>query len=320
MTTYTIRRLILVIPTLFLVTTMVFLMVRFIPGDVIELMVQEIGGRGFQDTQKTITELRHALGLDVPVHIQYAHWLGAAVQGDLGKSLWTEEPIVDELVRRIPISVELGIFAVVTGLIFALPIGIYSAIRQDSAGDQVGRSVSILSISVPGFWLATLVVVYPSIYLNWSPPLEYISPGEHLLDNIKQFLLPGFLMGLFYSGTIMRMTRTMMLEVLRQDYIRTAWAKGLKERAVILRHALRNALIPIITVIGLQLPALIGGNVVMEQIFTLPGVGRYLIEAINKRDYNVIVSINLVFSVAVLVVNLIVDMTYAWLDPRVHFK
>ena len=320
MQTYIIRRVLLIIPTLFLVTTIIFLSIRLIPGDVIELMVQEIGGRGYQDTQKTLAEMRHTMGLDIPIHIQYGNWLADAFQGDLGKSLWTEEPIANELGARIPVSVELGIFAIITGLMLAIPVGVYSAIRQDTKGDYAGRTIAILAISLPNFWIATMVVVYPSIYWNWSPPLEYIPPGDHLLDNIKQFILPGFIMGLFYAGMIMRMTRTMMLEILRQDYIRTAWAKGLRERTVIFRHAVRNALIPVVTIIGLQAPTLFGGSVVIEQVFTLPGVGRFLIEAINKRDYPVIVAINLLFAVAVLIINLLVDLTYAWLDPRVKYK
>jgi peptide/nickel transport system permease protein len=192
--------------------------------------------------------------------------------------------------------------------------------RQDTLGDYTSRTLAILALSIPAFWVAILVVVYPSIWWSWAPPLEYIPPTEDLVGNYFQFLIPGSIMGLYMFGTTLRMIRTMMLEVLRQDYIRTAWAKGLSERTVIFRHALKNALIPIVTIVGMQLPILIGGSIVIESIFVLPGVGRYMIEAISQRDYPVITAINLFFAVSMLTANLLVDISYAYLDPRIKYK
>ncbi|UCH42172.1 MAG: ABC transporter permease [Dehalococcoidales bacterium] len=320
MTGYVIRRLALIIPTLFLVTIIVFLLVRFIPGDIIELMVAEMSAEGTVTTEITAETIRTALGMDVPVHTQYGKWLGGVFRGDLGDSLWTGRAITVELGNRIPISFELGLLAIITALLIAIPIGVYSAIRQDTAGDYLGRTFAILCISLPGFWLGTMVVVYPSIWWNWSPPLDYIPIVENPIENLKQFIIPAVLMGMVMSGTTMRMTRTMMLEVLRQDYIRTAWSKGLMERVVVVRHAMKNALIPVVTIAAGMLPVLIGGTVVFESIFALPGVGLYMIEALNKRDYPIISGINVIMGMLVLVLNLVVDLTYAWLDPRVRYR
>lgn len=330
MTSYVIRRLALIIPTLFLVTMIVFLLARFIPGNIIDLMVAEMSAEGTVTTEVTAETVKHALGLDVPIHIQYGRWLGVwqdegggytgVLQFNLGDSMWSGRAVTRELVSKIPISLELGIMAIITALLISIPIGVYSAIRQDTGGDYLGRTFAILAISVPGFWLGTMVVVYPSIWWGWSPPLNYIHFVENPIENLKQFILPAVLMGMVMSGTTMRMTRTMMLEVLRQDYIRTAWSKGLKERVVVVRHALKNALIPVVTVAAGMVPVLIGGSAVMESIFTLPGVGRYLLSALSARDYPIISGINLTMGLLVLVLNLVVDLTYAWLDPRVSYQ
>jgi peptide/nickel transport system permease protein len=220
----------------------------------------------------------------------------------------------------LPISFELGLMALIIGVAVAIPIGIYSAMRQDTIGDYAGRSVAIIALSVPNFWIATMVIVFPSIWWNWTPRLDYIPFSKDPLGNLLQFVIPAAIMGLHMSGGIMRMTRTMMLEVLRQDYIRTAWSKGLKERVVVMRHALRNALIPIVTQIGMRVPTLIAGAVIMEQIFCLPGVGRYLVTAIGQRDYPIVSGINMVLAGFILLVNLTVDLTYAYLDPRIQYR
>ena len=330
MRSYVIRRLLLIVPTLFLVTILVFMTVRFIPGSVIDLMVAEMSMEASLGQQISEDYIKHSLGLDQPVQVQYLRWLGVmkqengqikgVVEGDLGNSLWSGRSITSEMGAKIPVSFELGIIAMITGLIIALPIGIYSAMRQDTWGDYAGRTFAILAISLPGFWIATMVIVYPSIWWGWSPSMEYIPFFKDPLGNLVQFIIPGVIMGMTMSGATMRMTRTMMLEVLRQDYIRTAWSKGLSERTVILRHALKNALIPVVTMVGMQLPILIGGAVITEQIFALPGIGRYLVDAINRRDYPIISGINLVVATMVLFVNLAIDLTYAWLDPRVQYK
>ena len=320
MRAYILRRLLLIIPTLFLVTVIVFGVIHLIPGSVIDLMVSEMAAESGMGSELTAEYLKHQLGLDVPIHIAYGRWLGSALQGDLGRSLWTGRIVTEDLIKRLPISFELGLIALITALLIALPIGIYSGIRQDTAGDYVGRTIAILAISLPSFWVGTMVIVYPSIWLGWSPPIKYIPFIENPITNLAQFGLPGVILGMALTGTTMRMTRTMMLEVLRQDYIRTAWAKGLNERVVVLRHALRNALIPVVSMIGLLLPILIAGSAVIEQIFCLPGIGLLLIQAISKRDYPVISGINLMVASFVLACNLLVDLTYAFLDPRVQYK
>ena len=330
MRTYIIRRFLLIIPTLFLVTIIVFLSVRFVPGSLVELMVSDRYRESDVSREEMVAMVRQQLGLDVPLWKQYLRWLGiwpqkdgafsGVFEGDLGKSLWSQRAIRDEIFKRIPISLELGIMAIITALLVAFPIGIYSAIRQDTIGDYGGRSFAILCIGVPSFWLATMIFVFPSKWFHWTPPVMYYPITQDLWANLKQFIIPGILMGMAMSGTTMRMTRTMMLEVLRQDYIRTAWSKGLRESVVVVRHALKNAMIPVITIIGLQLPILIGGSVIMEQIFVLPGMGRLMLDALSARDYPVVSGVNLVMGSAILVVNLLVDLTYAWLDPRIRYR
>lgn len=330
MRAYVIRRLLLLIPTLWLVTILVFLTVRFIPGSVVDLMVAEMSMESSLGQQINTTYIKHELGLDQPIYLQYGRWLGVVAQengktsgvleGNLGTSLWSGRSITQSMEQKLPVTFELGVFAIVTGLLIAFPIGIYSAIRQDTWGDYAGRTFAIAAISLPGFWIGTMVIVYPSIWWGWSPPMELIPFFKDPGGNIMQFLIPGIVMGLATSGGIMRLLRTMMLEVLRQDYIRTAWSKGLSERVIIFRHALKNALMPVVTVIGMMIPILIGGAVVIEEIFALPGMGRWLIDSINQRDYPIIEAINLVMAVAVLVSNLLTDLAYAWLDPRVQYK
>ena len=322
MRAYIIRRLLLMIPTLILVTIIIFTAVRFIPGNVIEIMVAEMAGDSDVAgvAELTAESLRKALGMDIPIHIQYLNWVGGLLQGDLGTSLWTNRDVAGEIIKRIPVTAELAILAVTIAVVFALPIGTFSAIRQDTWGDYGGRTIAILAISLPSFWLGTLVIVYPSVWWGWAPSMEYIPIVDDFAGNLGLFIIPGLITGLVFSGTTMRMTRTMMLEVLRQDYIRTAWAKGLAERTIIIRHALKNALIPVVTIVGLMFPILVAGTVVIEQIFNLPGIGRLLLDAITKRDYPIISGINVMAASFILMVNLAVDLTYGWLDPRVHFR
>lgn len=318
MRAYLIRRLLALIPTMFFATLIVFCVIRLIPGDIIDLMISQHDISDMEVTRKT---LEKALGLDVPLYIQYFKWIkGIILHGDLGNSLWLETSVSDEVLARLPVTLELAVIALIIGLAIAIPIGVYSAIRQDTAGDYAGRTVSILGLAIPGFWLGTMIVVYPSLWWGWSPPIELVAFREDPLENLKTFLIPGAVMGLAMSAVTMRMTRAMMLEVLRQDYIRTAWSKGLKEKIVIIRHALKNALIPVITLIGLQLPVLIGGAVVMEQIFVLPGLGLLMLEAIYQRDYPIVTGLMLVLGGIVLVINLLVDLSYGYLDPKVRYK
>ena len=219
-----------------------------------------------------------------------------------------------------PVTIELGVLSIVIGLLIALPVGIYSAIRQDTAVDYAGRSIAILGLATPNFWLALMVMIYPAVWWGWSPPMRLITFSEDPLGNLGMFLIPSLILGTYLAAATMRMTRTMMLEVLRQDYIRTAWSKGLKERVVVVRHAVKNVLIPVVTMVGLQLPILVGGAVIIENIFNLPGLGRLMLVALNDRDFPVVAGINLVFGTAVMGINLMIDLVYAVLDPRVRYQ
>ncbi|MDD5289525.1 MAG: ABC transporter permease, partial [Dehalococcoidales bacterium] len=297
----------------------VFAIIRFVPGSAIELMLAQHSPEGGTAADRvTVEYIRHSLGLDVPMYEQYLRWVGGIVRGDLGDSLWTGRPVVDSLANRLPISFELGLLGLIIAILIAVPLGVYSAIRQDTIGDYVGRTIAVLAISLPSFWIGTIVIVLPSVYLNWSPAVEYIPFASDPSGNFLQFIIPAAIMGMAMSGTTMRMTRTMMLEVLRQDYIRTAWSKGLRERVIVVRHAMKNALIPVVTMIGVLLPVLIGGSVVIETIFNLPGIGQLILQAVTQRDYPIISGVNLALGSFILFINLFIDVTYSWLDPRVR--
>ena len=321
MRAYIIRRLLLIIPTLFILSVLVFLSVRFIPGDTIDAMVSRMGSMGVGLGNIDREALEHMLGLDVPVHVQYGRWIGEIfLHGSLGESLIGSWSVEERIVERLPVTIELGFLAIVIGLVIALPVGIYSAIRQDTAADYVGRTAAIIGMSTPNFWLALMVMIYPALWWNWSPPMEYIPFSEDPLGNLGVLIIPSLILGTAGAAGTMRLTRTMMLEVLRQDYIRTAWAKGLKERVVITRHALKNAFIPVVTVIGMELPMLVGGAVIIENIFNLPGLGRLFVSALAERNYPVVSGVNLVIGIAVMGANLVTDLIYPYLDPRVRYS
>ncbi|MRR17636.1 MAG: ABC transporter permease [Deltaproteobacteria bacterium] len=315
---YLLKRVLALIPTILFATLIVFFVIRIIPGDIIDQMIAQHDISDQEVTRKTIEK---SLGLDVPVHIQYLRWMkNLFLHGDLGNSLWKDTKVSQEVMARLPVTFELSLIAIIFALLLAIPIGIYSAVRQDTAGDYFGRTISILGIAVPNFWLGTMFVVYPAIWWGWSPQMELIPFFQDPIGNLKLFVPPGIVLGFSLSGVTMRMMRAMMLEVLRQDYIRTAWAKGLPEKVVILRHALKNALIPVVTLFGLYLPVLIGGTVIVEQIFVLPGMGQLMFDAINQRDYPIITGLMLLIGLAVLVSNLLVDLSYGFLDPKIRVK
>lgn len=310
---YALKRLLVAIPSLLIATVIVFSLSRLIPGDVVTLMMQE------NQYAQSLEEMREKLGLNRPIYLQYFEWIGRAVRGDLGESLYSSRPVLQELARRAPVSLELGAVAVVFAVLMGVPIGVLSAVRQDSAEDYIARSGAILGLSAPGFWLGTLVVVLPAIYFGWSPSIKFIPFTRDPWGHMVQFLIPGFLLGIASAASIMRLTRTQLLEVLRQDYVRTAWSKGLGERVVVLKHSLKNALIPVVTVLGIQIAQVLSGAVIFETIFGLPGMGRFLFDAITERDYPVIQGINLVIVTTVVTVNLLVDVVYAYLDPRIRY-
>ena len=336
MRAYLIRRLLLIIPTLFILSILVFLLVRFIPGDAIDVMVVMMES-DFMGLQEEIDRegLERMLGLDVPVYVQYGRWIGVLptpdwftgeshfkglLQGSLGTSLFGQWAVEERLIGRLPVSIELGFLAIVIGLLIALPVGVYSAMRQDTAVDYVGRTAAIIGMATPNFWLALMVMLYPAIWWGWSPPLEWVPFTEDPLGNLGVLIIPSLILGTAMAAATMRLTRTMMLEVLRQDYIRTAWSKGLNERVVVLRHAVKNALIPVVTLIGMQVPLLIGGSVIIEHIFTLPGIGSLLLNALRLRDYPVVSGVNMFFASLVMVIILLTDLIYPYLDPRVRYS
>jgi peptide/nickel transport system permease protein len=309
---YVARRILLALLTLWGVSVVVFALVRALPGDAVVALLQEYA------YAKDVEEMRHQLGLDRPMPVQYIEWLGGVVTGDLGNSLRSKTPIADELGKRVPVTLELGALGMLVGALIAIPLGVLSAVRQHQWSDYLARGLAIAMLAVPGFWIGTLVVTLPSIWFKWSPPLFYTRFTTDPMKNLSIVIIPAVILGIALSGTLMRLTRAQMLEVLRQDYVRTARAKGLRGRTVVVRHALRNAMIPIVTLLGLQVSILVGGSVVLEQIFVLPGMGRYLLEAIQYRDYPVIQALNLIFAAAIILSNLVVDLAYGWLDPRVR--
>jgi peptide/nickel transport system permease protein len=311
---YLLRRLLLLVPTLLGVTMVVFVLVRLLPGDAASLQLQDAKASAADEAA-----LRHQLGLDKPIYLQYVDWLGTLARGDLGKSFRTRQPVVQELANRIPVTGELGILALIVSALVATTVGVISAVKQDTLLDYAARSTAIGLLAIPGFWLGTLVVTLPSVWWHWTPPLRYVRLTEDPLKNLTIVIIPALILGLGLSGGLMRLIRTQMLEVLRQDFIRTASAKGLAEHAVVVRHALKNAFIPALTVLGLQVGLLVSGTVVLENIFVLPGMGRYLLEAVSGRDYPAVQALNLLFATLIVVTNLVVDLLYGWLDPRVRY-
>ena len=315
MSVYLLRRLTLTVPSLLGVTLLVFAAIRLLPGDAVSMMLQDYGSYA-----KSADELRTKLGIDQPFHTQYVSWLGNVLHGDLGHSLRNNTPISAELRTRLPVTLELGLLGLAISLLIALPLGVYSAVYQDTVADYVARSVATVMLAVPGFWLATLAITLPSIWFSWSPPLRYTQLLDNPGRNLNQMLLPAVILGIGLSGGIMRLTRAQMLEVLRQDHVRTARSKGLAEPPVLVHHALRNALIPIVTLVGLQITVLVSGTVVLESIFVIPGMGRYLLEAITYRDYPIVQAVVLIFAALIIFTNLFVDLLYAWLDPRIGYE
>ena len=317
MRSYIIRRILLIIPTFIVVSMIIFLILRLIPGSVIDTIAAQYIYLSNLDK----TAIEKALGLNVPLYLQYFRWMGQIfLHGNFGKSFITNLPVTNDIKARWPVTFELGIMALILAQLIALPVGIYSAMRQDTVGDYITRSIAVLLIAVPDFWVATLVIVFPSIWWHYTPSIMLISFGKDPLGNLKMFIIPAIVLGMQLSGMTMRMMRTMMLEVLRQDYIRTAWAKGLTERVVVMRHALKNAFIPVITIIGWQVPLLVGGAVIIENIFQLPGMGQLMVTSVQQRDYPTISAIMIILTSAVLILNLLIDMVYSFLDPRIHYK
>lgn len=316
---YVLKRVLLIIPTMILVSIIVFLLQRFIPGSAVDVIEAQFISMGQVDVDRAA--IIHQLGLDVPIIQQYFNWIGGIVlHGDFGTSMLQNKPVMELISSRMPATLELGIMSVIFANLFGIPVGVYTAARQGRFADNFFRPLSILLISIPSFWLATMVMIYPVRWWGWAPSMELIPFSQDPWGNFVQFAIPALINGAVMSGVTMRMGRTQMLDVMRQDYVRTAWAKGLDERTVIVRHSIKNAFIPVITVIGGQLANVIGGTVIMENIFNIPGMGQLALTALNGRDYPVVSAIVLLVSLVVLVCNLLVDISYSWLDPRVRYQ
>ena len=317
MRTYLAKRLLLIVPTLFGVAAVVFVIMRVIPGDVSLLI---LGGdqTGRIDPQQ-LAAMRHQLGLDQPLAVQFGAWLWGVLRLDFGTSLWTGQPVIEEVLIRLPLSLEVAILATIVSVLFAIPLGMLAAVRQDTWVDYVIRVVSIGGQAIPSFWVGILVILFLVIYFGWGPPLEFTPPWVDPWANFQQLVWPVLTIGYRYAAVTTRMTRSTVLEVLREDYIRTAWAKGLRERAVVIRHALKNAMLPVITLVGTEFAFLIGGLVVTETVFTLNGVGRFVVDAVAHRDYPVVQALVFLIALCFVIVNLLIDLTYAWLDPRIRY-
>lgn len=313
MTQYVARRVLAIVPVLFGISVLVFVLVHLIPGDVAQILL------GTQATQEQIETLRRTYGLDRPLPLQYADWLSHVVRGDFGVSLRTSRPVLPDLVSRFGVTVQLTMLSMLIALLVAIPLGVASAANRGRRSDAISRVVALLGLSIPNFWLGTMLILFVSVVLKWLPPPGFVS----LLDNpwlaIQTLILPSLALGTAVAAFIMRMVRSSLLEVLRQDYIRTAHAKGLGEQVVLYRHALKNAFIPVLTVIGVQIGYLLGGAVIIESIFSLPGMGRFLLDSINNRDYSIVQGGVLFIALIFSVVNLLVDLVYGWLDPRIRY-
>ncbi|MDR7418439.1 MAG: ABC transporter permease [Armatimonadota bacterium] len=313
---YLVRRLILTVPTVLGVLVAVFLLIRLVPGDVVTQLI----GLEAQISPRRVEELRRLFGLDRPLAVQFGDYVGRVARGDLGRSLRTGRPVAPELGRRFPVTIQLAVMGLLIAVAIGIPVGILAALARGKVADYAATIFVLLGLSVPSFWLAVLLILLFALRLGWLPPTGYIAPGESLAANLRHMILPALSLGLILAAASARIVRSSLLEVLGRHYIRTARAKGLWERAVVLRHALRNALIPVVTVIGLQFGTLLGGTVIIEQIFSLPGIGRYALEGINLRDYPVVQGAVLAIALAFTLVNLAVDLCYGFLDPRIRYS
>ncbi len=318
---YIIRRLILILPVVLGASLIVFFLVRVAPGDIVLLILEGQGqaGKGGQLASTEADKLREELGLNKPIHVQYLDWLGGIVRLDMGKSMWTGRDIAGEIKERYPVTLQLALMAIFLSILVALPVGILSAIYQDTWVDYVFRIFTVTTLAIPNFFVAILLILALVLWFGYTPPLGFALFWEDPTKNLQQMIFPAAVLGLRLSAIVGRLTRSQMLEVMRLDYIRTARAKGLMERTVVYRHALKNALLPVITVSAIQFGALLGGTVIMETIFSLPGLGRALVEAIRFRDYTVVQNLVLLAAFTFASINLIVDVVYAWLDPRVSY-
>ncbi|KGP74642.1 ABC transporter permease [Pontibacillus yanchengensis] len=314
MIAYTIRRLLMLIPVLFGISVFIFLIMKMIPGDVVSTML------GTEATDESRSQLEKQFGLNLPIYQQYYNWISGVLVGDFGVSLRTGKPVLGDILNRFTLTLELTLLSAFLSWIIAIPLGIIAAIKRNTSTDFGVRIISLLGVSVPNFALATLLLLILSVFFSYYPPSTYVSLVEDPVKNLQMMILPSIVLGTAMAGAVMRMTRSTVLEVLRQDFIRTIRAKGASERVVIFNHALKNAMIPILTIIGMQIGVLLGGTVIIEQIFSLPGLGQLVLTAINQRDYPVVQGAVLFIAFVFVMINLIVDLLYSYLDPRITYK
>ena len=318
---YILRRVLFGILTAVLVSLLVFFLMRIAPGDVaLMIAIEQSGGEASGITEEQLENIRQSLGLNDPIHMQYLSWMGGVLTGDWGESMFTNRSVYEEFKTKFPVTLELVILSQAVAILLGIPAGILMALKQDTKLDYTIRLVSLAGLSMPSFWSATLLLLGGAYFLNWNPRLGYVGFFDGPWDNLNQFFWPALMLGYISAATKARMMRSTMLEVLRQDYIRTAQAKGLAAFAVTTRHALKNAFIPVVTIIGITTALALGGSVVMERIFTLPGIGNYILNGMLARDFPVVQSVVLIFAAGVILVNLLVDLSYGWLDPRVRFQ
>jgi peptide/nickel transport system permease protein len=318
MLAYLIRRLIQCAIVLIIVTVVVFITIRLLPGDPLLLLISQTETEKF--TQQQLAELRTQFGLDKPLLVQYFEWAGSILRGDLGRSIISKLPVYQEILRRIPITFHIGILSFLISIILGVPAGIICAVKRSTWVDNVVTTLANLGITVPNFWLGILMIYLFALYLGWLPTMGYTSPFKDFWLSTKMLIMPVFCMMIGAVSMNTRQVRSAMLEVLHQDYIRTAWSKGLRFRVVILKHALRNAVVPIVTLVGLAVPLLLGGAVLIEQVFAIPGMGRLAVDSINRQDYPYVQAISLIMAATVVLANLAVDLAYGWIDPRVRYE
>ncbi len=316
---YVIGRLLLFIPSLLGASLLIFVLMRLVPGDIAEIIVYQAGAESSTVQHRQVQEIRAELGLDRPVAVQYVLWLGNALRGDFGQSYVQRRPVIEIVRERFPRSLELAVLTLVVAVVWAVPLGVISAVRQNTWADYAVRVVSISGLSLPIFFTGVLILWALVRFFRWMPPLEFVSFFEDPAENLKQMLWPTLAQAYYISAPIMRLTRSQMLEVVRQDYVRTARAKGLADRAVVYRHALSNSLLPVVTFVGWWGGRLLGGIVIMEIIFAVPGMGTALVQAVSNRDYPTVQAIVFVMALIFLTLNLLVDMVYGWLDPRIRY-
>jgi peptide/nickel transport system permease protein len=314
---YALKRILLLLPTLFFVCVIIFALIRLVPGSAVDTLVSQLIGSGMNVSRE---DIEASLGMDKPAIQQFFIWLSELAHGDLGDSFFQNRSVSEILGSQLPITLELSFLILIFTNLISIPLGLYCAARQDTIGDNVIRLFSVIGMSIPLFWIAALILVYPAVWWKYAPPSNYVGFLTDPVSNLQMFIVPAILGALAQAGVQTRAVRTMTLEVMRQDFIRTAWAKGVTEKRILFLHAFRNSMIPIVTIIGNSVSVLIGGSVILETMFNIPGIGFQVIAAISNRDYPLVQGCVLIFSIFTMLINFIVDLAYKWIDPRIELE